>query len=150
MIVGDFMTRRVVTVAPDASILEAAKLMLEHKISGLPVVDQEPRRHRQRTRSPAAAQERRRHGGAHWLQLMIEKNGLSAKKPEFHERKVKEVMTQKVVSVAASATLGEACRMLDELGVKRLPVVQDVRQTRRRHCARRPRARARTGMEGHR
>ena len=34
-------------------------------------------------------------------------------------------MTQNVVSVAASATLGEACRLLDDLGVKRLPVVQD-------------------------
>ena len=39
MRVGDFMTRRVMTVAPDASIVEAAKLMLEHKISGLPVID---------------------------------------------------------------------------------------------------------------
>ena len=66
MIVGDFMTRRVVTVAPDASILEAAKLMLEHKISGLPVVD--PERHVVGIVSEhdllRRRQERRRHGGA--------------------------------------------------------------------------------------
>jgi CBS domain-containing protein len=39
MMVGEFMTRRVITIAPDSSIIEAAKLMLEHKVSGLPVID---------------------------------------------------------------------------------------------------------------
>ncbi len=127
MIVGDFMARQVVTVAPDASILEAAKLMLEHKISGLPVVDQE--RHVVGIVSEHDLLRRRRNGdgteGPHWLQLMIEKDGLPAEGPEFHGRKVKEVMTQNVVSVPASSSLGEACRLLDDLGVKRLPVVQD-------------------------
>ena len=34
----DVMTQRVISVAPDTSVLEAARLMLQHKISGLPVV----------------------------------------------------------------------------------------------------------------
>lgn len=33
------MTRNVMTVTPAAPIIDAAELMLEHKISGLPVVD---------------------------------------------------------------------------------------------------------------
>ena len=33
------MTRSVVTVTPDATILEAADTMLQHHVSGLPVVD---------------------------------------------------------------------------------------------------------------
>jgi CBS domain-containing protein len=33
------MTRRVITVSPEATIADAARLMMEHKISGLPVVD---------------------------------------------------------------------------------------------------------------
>src|SRR5690606_32466857 len=36
--VDQVMTRAVVTVTPDASILDAARLMLEKKISGMPVV----------------------------------------------------------------------------------------------------------------
>ncbi len=32
------MSRKLITIAEDASILDAAELMLEHKISGLPVV----------------------------------------------------------------------------------------------------------------
>ena len=33
------MTRSVVTVTPDTTILEAANTMLQHHVSGLPVVD---------------------------------------------------------------------------------------------------------------
>jgi CBS domain-containing protein len=33
------MTRKLLTISPDSSILDAAELMLDHKISGLPVVD---------------------------------------------------------------------------------------------------------------
>src|SRR6516225_3912843 len=36
---GDVMTRNVISIAPDASVLKALRLMLQHKISGLPVVD---------------------------------------------------------------------------------------------------------------
>jgi CBS domain-containing protein len=32
------MTREVITIAPDASILEAARLMIRHKISGIPII----------------------------------------------------------------------------------------------------------------
>ena len=33
------MTRPVVTIEPDAPITKAVRLMLQHRISGLPVVD---------------------------------------------------------------------------------------------------------------
>jgi CBS domain-containing protein len=35
----DFMTRTPVTISPEATVQEAAKLMLEHKIGGIPVVE---------------------------------------------------------------------------------------------------------------
>jgi CBS domain-containing protein len=37
--IDKLMTRDPLTIAPDASIREAARLMMEHKIGGLPVVD---------------------------------------------------------------------------------------------------------------
>ena len=36
--VADYMTRRLITVSPSTHVVEAMGLMLEHKISGLPVV----------------------------------------------------------------------------------------------------------------
>ena len=35
----DVMTRTVISVEPDATVLHAARLMLQHHISGLPVID---------------------------------------------------------------------------------------------------------------
>jgi acetoin utilization protein AcuB len=39
--VEKIMTRNVLTVTPETSILDAAEIMLEHKVSGLPVVDED-------------------------------------------------------------------------------------------------------------
>jgi CBS-domain-containing membrane protein len=36
---GDLTTRRVITIAADSSIVEAAKLRLEHGVSSLSVID---------------------------------------------------------------------------------------------------------------
>jgi CBS domain-containing protein len=38
--IRDIMTQAVVTVAPDTSILEVAQLLLEHRIGGVPVVEE--------------------------------------------------------------------------------------------------------------
>jgi CBS domain-containing protein len=40
MKVSDIMTRRVISVSSEATILDAARLMLKNHISGLPVVDE--------------------------------------------------------------------------------------------------------------
>ena len=39
--VADYMTREVVTVQPDVPVSEVIVLLLKHKISGMPVVDQD-------------------------------------------------------------------------------------------------------------
>ena len=127
MMVGEFMTRRVITIAPDSSIVEAAKLMLEHKVSGLPVIDaahhvvgivSEHDLLRRRESDKGKQQ-------SHWLQLMIERAGLTDESPRFHERSVKEVMTANPITVAPTSSLGEACRLIEERGIKRLPVVHN-------------------------
>lgn len=121
------MTRRVMAVTPDTPILAAARLMLEHKISGLPVVDAAGRvvgilsEHdllRRRGDGECAQ-------GSRWLELMIEPVGLAEESAEFHGRKVGEVMTRNPVTVNAASPLKEACRLIEDRGIKRLPVVQD-------------------------
>jgi CBS domain-containing protein len=41
MTVDDIMTRDVITVSPQTTIHAAARLMVDHGVSGLPVVDDE-------------------------------------------------------------------------------------------------------------
>ncbi len=127
MKVEDFMTRQVIAVTPDTSVLAAAKLMLEHKISGLPVVDAMGRvvgvvsEHdllRRRERDEGAER-------PHWLELIAERAGLAEEAARFHDRKVGEVMTGDPATVTADSSLDKACRLINDRGVKRLPVVED-------------------------
>ena len=37
--IGEIMTRTVVTVTPDTSIMDVARLLLDHRIGGVPVVE---------------------------------------------------------------------------------------------------------------
>ena len=41
MKIREIMTRDVITVAPQTPIREAASLMVDHSVSGLPVVDEQ-------------------------------------------------------------------------------------------------------------
>jgi CBS domain-containing protein len=127
MIVRDFMTRQVVSIAPDASVVEAARLMLEHQVSGLPVVD--AAHHVAGVVSEHDLLRRRESDKdkkqSHWLQLMIDRARFADESARFHDRKVEEVMTPNPVTVAPSSSLGEACRLIEERGIKRLPVVQN-------------------------
>jgi CBS domain-containing protein len=127
MIVTDFMTRQVITVAPDDTILQAAKLMLRHRVSGLPVINSA-------CHVIGIVSEHdllRRHGnddgteGLHWLQVMIEQAARPGAVHEFHDRKVVDVMTPNVVSVSEMSSLDHASRLIGDLNIKRLPVVRD-------------------------
>jgi CBS domain-containing protein len=128
MKVGDFMTRRVVTIHPDSPILDAAQLMLKHHVSGLPVVDDSQRvvgivtEHDllRRTDRPGSQQ-------PYWLELMIERAAVPKESVRFNEAKVKEVMTSEPFVVMEDTPIEEVCRVMRERGIKRLPIVRNGR-----------------------
>ncbi len=127
MKVKDFMTRQVVTVTPETSVLDAARLMLDHKISGLPVVTDEDRvvgiitEHDLLRGGKSDARTQR----THWLRLMIERADLADASARFQGRKVSEAMTPDPVTITETAPLEEAGRLIGENDIKRLPVVRD-------------------------
>jgi signal-transduction protein with cAMP-binding, CBS, and nucleotidyltransferase domain len=58
---------------------------------------------------------------------MIEQAGIAHESGRFHEAKVEEVMTNNPLTVSDNTPIGEACRLIVERGIKRLPVVRDGR-----------------------
>lgn len=126
MTVGDFMTRRVITVTPDTPILAAAQLMLEHKISGLPVVDAAA--HVVEIVSEHDLLSERDDGHVkrpNWLALAIDPAKVASMPALFRDRKVSEVMTSNPVTIGTASSLEDAGRLIEERGIKRLPVVVD-------------------------
>jgi CBS domain-containing protein len=126
MKVGDIMTREVITVEPDASILEAARLMLQHKISGLPVVNSSKDLVGVVTEGDFL---RRRETGTErhrprWLEFVIGPGKLATEYTHESGLKVHEVMTEEVQTVTEDAPLDQAVHLMERYRVKRLPVVR--------------------------
>jgi len=123
----DVMTRGVVSIRPDASILEAAHLMLEHGISGLPVIDEAgslvgivTERDLLR-RNTADAQLRR----PEWVEFLIGPERLALEYAESRTRKVNEVMTANLITISEAEPIEKAVRLMDEHRIKRLLVMRD-------------------------
>jgi CBS-domain-containing membrane protein len=122
----DVMTRDVVSIGPDASIIEAVRTMLQHKISGLPVVDASGRLQGVITegdflrRSETGTQ--RRH--PRWLEFLLGPGRLATEYVQASGRKVSDVMTPDVYTATEDAPLEQVVHLMERHRVKRIPVVR--------------------------
>jgi CBS domain-containing protein len=119
------MTRSVVTVRPDATILEAANTMLQHHVSGLPVVDAVGKlvgivSEGDFIRRGEIGTQRKR---SRWLTFLMGADATQYVRE--HGRKVSEVMTHDPLTISEDATLEEIVNAMEANGVKRLPVMRD-------------------------
>ena len=121
MKVRDVMTTDPFRVAPDTGLREAARLMVRHRVSGLPVVDGSGRLVGILTEGDFIRQEatRDRPHGVSLLDALFGEGELPAVTAET----VAEVMTRSVVTITPEATLGEAARVMGRRNIKSLPVV---------------------------
>jgi CBS domain-containing protein len=125
----DVMTHSVVTIAPDAPIRKAIASMIEHRISGLPVVDGDvglvgiltegDLMHRAETGTEAP---RRR-----WLELLLGPGSAADEYARAHGRHVCDVMSTDVVTVERETPLADVVRLMEEHSIKRVPVVDGKR-----------------------
>ncbi len=112
MFVGKKMSRNLITVTPETSILKAKNFLKEKQIDQLPVVDGKrlvgiitDRDIRDNSPSPATTL------SVHELNYLLS------------EIKVKKVMTKKVFTTTPGTTIEEAARVINEKHVNSLPVV---------------------------
>jgi CBS-domain-containing membrane protein len=121
--VRDAMTKRVVTVAPDADIHEAAQILSEHKISGMPVVDEGRRVIGVISQADilVLAGMHKEHTFKDILRKILGEPMPTGKTGDA----VKDVMSFPPITSKADDELGEVAQILDERRIKRLPVVDD-------------------------
>jgi CBS-domain-containing membrane protein len=120
------MTRQVITIGPETSIVEAADTMLQYHISGLPVVDTAGKlvgivSDGDFIRRAEIGTQRKR---GRWLQLLVGKGQTASEYVRERGRKVKEIMTPNPVTVAEDTPLEDIVRIIERHNVKRLPVVR--------------------------
>lgn len=125
----DIMTTNVVTVAPDTRVEDIAALLLERRISGVPVVDAKERivgivTEGDLMRRPESDSERRH---SWWLDLLVSSEESAADYVKTHGMRAEDVMTRGVITIGEQASVGEVAEILESRRIKRVPVVRDDR-----------------------
>jgi CBS-domain-containing membrane protein len=122
----DVMTTTVISVQPDATILQAARQMLQHHISGLPVIDQSgeivgilSEGDFLRRRETGTQRKRSR-----WLEFLMGPGRLAAEYAYSHGNKVAEVMTRDVHTVNEDTNIEDIVELMERRRIKRVPVMR--------------------------
>ena len=113
--VGEIMAREVIMVHPDTSLQLAAELMLEHAISGMPVVDEQGQLLGMVSKTDLV-----RHGLAEAVQADMT---LPSGQHVLDGTTVEDVMTRQVLSLPEKASLMDAAKIMVNAGIHRVPVV---------------------------
>jgi len=92
----DIMSRRVISIAPEVSVQEAARLLSDFRISGVPVVDEEQR----------------------ILGILTEADIMTRE-----GNTVAELMSVRVISVTEDTPVDDIARLLASNKIKRVPVL---------------------------
>jgi CBS domain-containing protein len=120
------MTRPVITVTPEATIVEAANIMLQKHVSGLPVVDAAGKlvgvvSEGDFIRRSEIGTQRKR---GRWLRFILGSGKSASDFVHEHGRKVCEVMTESPLTITEDTALEEIVELMEKNNVKRLPVIR--------------------------
>lgn len=123
----DVMTTSVATVGAGAPVQEAARLMLERRISALPVLDDRDRVVGIVSEGDLVRRTELGTGAARswWLRLLaVPAENAAADYLKTHGVTVADVMTRPVVGVRRTTPLREVARLLEKHRIKRVPVLE--------------------------
>jgi CBS-domain-containing membrane protein len=125
----DIMTRDVATARPETSVRDIAALMMEKRISGMPVVgddgmivgivSESDLLHR------AEVGTERKHKW--WFRVFADSDEVAREYAKAHGRAARDVMSRYVISVRDDAELRDVADILDKQSIKRVPVLRDGR-----------------------
>jgi CBS domain-containing protein len=126
---ADVMTTEVVSIGPETSVRHIAQLMLRHRVSALPVLDDDGRlvgivSEGDLMRRAELGSDRHR---SWWLNLVACPEDIASEYVKQHGQRAKDVMTSRIISVDEGASVTTIAAILEEKRVKRVPVLKDGR-----------------------
>jgi CBS domain-containing protein len=123
----DVMVSPAITIKSTSSVKDVAKILLERRISAVPVVDDQGKLvgivsegdllHR-----AEAGTERRR---SWWLSAFAGEHALALEYIKAHSLKVTDVMTTRVITATPDSPLHAVAALLEKNSIKRVPIVEN-------------------------
>jgi CBS domain-containing protein len=126
MQVKDVMTSPVISVEPDSTVAQTVQIMLQRRISGLPVIDKTGRlagivTEGDLLRRAETGTERQR---PRWLEFLLGPGRLAEDYTRTHGRKVSDIMTAEPLTVTEETPLADVVTLMEKRRIKRVPVVR--------------------------
>ena len=125
----DFMTKKVFTINPEATVEELAKLLTEHGISGVPVVDGEKKLVGIVTENDLISQNKRLHIPTVMRLfdafIVLDSGKIEEEIKKMAATTVGDICTKKVMSIKEDTTLQEVATIMSEKKIHLLPVLRD-------------------------
>jgi len=123
------MSTPVVAAGPQITIQHVARMMINHRVSGIPIVEEDGQligiiTEGDLLRRLETGTERQR---SRWSEWFLPNSRLAADYVKSHARRVADIMTRDVVTVDEFAALGEVADLMEQHRIKRVPVVHDGR-----------------------
>jgi CBS domain-containing protein len=120
---ANVMTFGAATIHPEASIEEAARAMLQNRISGLPVVDGSGKLVGMVTEGDLLRRQPGETDRPRWLQLLLGSPRSGERIDLGHPQTVADVMTTHVISVREDTPVSQIADLMRRHGIKRVPVL---------------------------
>ncbi|WP_342363984.1 CBS domain-containing protein [Terrarubrum flagellatum] len=123
----DIMSTFLLTLAPECSVKEAARLLVKSRISGAPVIDHAGKllgivSEGDLVRRTEIGTQKR---GSWWLELLASDRSRAVDFVKSHAARVEDIMTRDVVTATADTSIDIAADLLEKHRVKRLPILED-------------------------
>ncbi|MFZ3116040.1 MAG: CBS domain-containing protein [Syntrophales bacterium] len=124
----DIMTKKVITVFPDTEILQAAKVLLDNHVNGLPVVDKAGRLQGMICQSDLISQQKKIPLPSFFLLLgsvipLSSQQNIDKEVQKMAALKVSEAMTSAPFTVGLEASLEDIATLMVKHQVHTLPVL---------------------------
>ncbi|MEX2035066.1 MAG: CBS domain-containing protein [Xanthobacteraceae bacterium] len=122
---AEIMVTNVITVTPNHSVHEVAEILLERRISGVPVLNAAGElvgivsEGDLMRRADAGTGHRR----SWWLRLLMGREGLAQEFVKEHARKVADIMTHDVITASPETPVSDLAELLERNAIKRVPIV---------------------------
>lgn len=122
----DIMTTNVITVRPDATVDDAVRLMLDHHISAVPVVDAEGGIAGLVSEGDLIRRVRATDGPRRswWLEVLGGMNDSARDFVKLRSHRIEDVMTRDVLTAEEDTPVADIARLLEKRRIKRVPVLR--------------------------
>jgi CBS domain-containing protein len=123
---AEIMTRHVVTVGRDTPIAQAIRLMLDNRVSGLPVLDDDGKvvgivTEGDLLRRSETGTERHR---SRWREILMGPGRMASEYVRSHGRKVAEIMTRDLICATEDTAIEDIVELIERRHIKRVPILQ--------------------------